>query len=94
MDTGAHYTVLPQALVKKLGLKPSYEQEFSLADGKIVRRSIGGAVIRFQDKELPLPVVLGEKDDDALLGVTTLEGFGLMIDPFKRKIYHSKLMLG
>ncbi len=94
VDTGAHYTVLPQALVKKLGLKPSYEQEFSLADGKIVRRSIGGAVIRFQDKELPLPVVLGEKDDNALLGVTTLEGFGLMIDPFKRKIYHSKLMLG
>ena len=24
VDTGAHYTVLPHALVKKLGLKPSY----------------------------------------------------------------------
>lgn len=94
VDTGAHYTVLPQALVKKLDLRPSYHQEFSLADGKIIRRPVGGAIIKFEGKELPLPVVLGEKDDDALLGVTTLEGFGLMIDPFKRKIYHSKLMLG
>ncbi len=94
VDSGAHYTVVPQTLVKKLGLKPSYEQEFSLADGKIIKRLIGGAVIRFENKELPMPVILGEKDDDALLGVTTLEGFGLMLDPFKRKLYHSKLMLG
>lgn len=94
VDTGAHYTVLPQAFVKKLGLKPSHVQEFSLADGKIIKRSIGGALIRYDKKELPVPVVLGEKEDTALLGVTTLEAFGLMIDPFKREIYHSKLMLG
>lgn len=94
VDTGTHYTVLPQTIVKKLGLKPSFKQRFVLADGRIIRRSVGGALINFQGKELPLPVVLGEKDDDALLGLTTLEGFGLMIDPFKRTIYHSKLMFG
>lgn len=38
VDSGAAYTVLPRKLVKKLGLKPSYEQEFILADGKKVRR--------------------------------------------------------
>lgn len=94
VDTGAHYTVIPQLMVKKLGLKPSHIQEFSLADGKIIKRSIGGALIKFDRKELPVPVVLGEKEDTALLGVTTLEAFGLMIDPFRREIYHSKLMLG
>lgn len=93
VDTGAHYTVLPHMMVKQLRLKPSYEQEFSLADGKIIRRSIGGAVVGLEGKELPVPVVLGERGDSAILGVTTLESFGLMIDPFKRKIYHSKLML-
>ena len=93
VDSGAHYTVLPQAMVKKLGLKPSYEQDFSLADGRTIRRPIGGAVINFEGRELPVPVVLGEKDDSPLLGVTTLENFGLMIDPFKRRIYPSKLML-
>jgi predicted aspartyl protease len=64
-----------------------------LADGKIIKRKISSAIINFQGKELALPLVLGEKDDDALLGVTTLEGFGLMLDPFNRQIYKSKLML-
>lgn len=94
VDTGAHYTVLPFNLVKKLDLRPSFTQEFSLADGKIIKRPIGGAIVKYEDRELPIPVVLGEKGDSALLGVTTLEAFGLMIDPFKRTIYHSKLMLG
>ncbi|MEK7188668.1 MAG: retroviral-like aspartic protease family protein, partial [Patescibacteria group bacterium] len=75
VDSGAHYTVLPLEMVRKLKLKPSYEQDFSLADGKIISRSIGGAVIRFEDRELPVPVVLGEKNDTGLLGVTTLESF-------------------
>lgn len=93
VDTGAHYTVIPEAFVKKLGLKPAYTQEFSLADGKIIKRAIGGASVSLEGKELPVPVVLGEKGDSAILGVTTLESFGLMIDPFKRKLYHSRLML-
>ena len=94
VDSGAHYTVLPKYLTKKLGLKSSYVQEFVLADGKVVKRQISGALINFEGRELPVPVVLGEKDDASLLGATTLESFGLMLDPFKRRIYHSKLMLG
>lgn len=93
VDSGAHYTVLPESLVKSLGLRPSFEQEFSLADGTVVKRPVGSALVVFENKELAVPVVLGEKDDSPLLGVTTLESFGLMIDPFKRKIYHSKILL-
>lgn len=94
VDSGAHYTVLPAPMVKKLGLKPAYTQEFVLADGRVIKRPIGGALVNFAGKELPVAVVLGQKNDDALLGLTTLESFGLMIDPFKRRIYPSKLMLG
>lgn len=94
VDSGAHYTVLPLEIVKKLGLKASYTQSFSLADGRVVKRSIGSAFIQYENKELAVAVVLGQKGDTALLGVTTLENFGLMLDPFKRRIYHSKLMLG
>jgi len=94
VDSGAHYTVLTENFVKKLNLKPSFEQEFVLADGNTVKRPVGSAVIRYGDRELYVPVVLGEKQDESLLGVTTLEAFGLMLDPFRRKIYPSKLMLG
>lgn len=30
VDSGAHFTVLPYKMVRKLGLKPAYEQDFSL----------------------------------------------------------------
>ncbi|MBI3955673.1 aspartyl protease family protein [Candidatus Gottesmanbacteria bacterium] len=93
VDSGAHYTVLPAAMAKTLGLKPSYSQKFSLADGRIMERKISAATIRLDNRELPAPVVIGEKSDSALLGVTTLEAFGMMIDPFTRQIYKSKLML-
>lgn len=94
VDSGAHYTVLTKNQVRKLNLKSSFNQEFVLADGRVVKRPVGSAVIRFGDRELSVPVVLGGENDESLLGVTTLEAFGLMLDPFKRTIYPSKLMLG
>ncbi len=93
VDSGAHFTVVPAKMVKTLGLKPSFEQDFSLADGKTIKRKVGNAMVEFEKHNLVVPVVLGQKDDDPLLGITTLESFGLMLDPFKRRIYKSKLML-
>jgi predicted aspartyl protease len=61
VDSGAHFTVLPAEIVKKLKLKPSYKQDFVLVDGKVVKRSIGSALINFEGWELSVPVVLGKK---------------------------------
>lgn len=93
VDSGAFYTVLPKRLVDKLGLKPSYEQEFSLADGTKIKRGIGSAYITFEGRKVASPVILGKADDSALMGVLTLEAFGLILDPFKRKLHPAKLML-
>lgn len=94
VDSGAHFTVVPSSIVEKLGLKPNFEQSFSLADGKTIKRKVGNVMVKFEDREMAVPVVLGERNDEGLLGVTTLESFGLMLDPFQRKIYKSRLMLG
>ncbi|MBI4137159.1 clan AA aspartic protease [Candidatus Roizmanbacteria bacterium] len=93
VDSGASYTVVPEAMVRKLNLKPSFDREFTLADGKKVRRSIGSAIVRYGNEEISSPVVLGKKGDSALLGVITLESFGLALDPFQRKLYKAKMML-
>ena len=93
VDSGASYTVLPQRMVNKLKIKPSWTQKFSLADGKKVTRDIGSAVIEFRGRKMATPVVLGLKHDSPLLGVITLESFGLSLNPFQRKIYETKLML-
>jgi clan AA aspartic protease len=86
VDSGAAFTVLPQRLVKKLGLTPSYAQKFTLADGKIIVRNIGKAFIEYQGRETAVPVVLGKEKDTSLLGVLTLEALGLALDPFERKL--------
>lgn len=93
VDTGAAYTVLPYEFVKKLGLKKTKVQEFSLADGTIVKRNLGHAMIEIDDERSPSTVVLGEKNDSALIGVITLEGMGLMVDPFNRRLIPMRLML-
>jgi clan AA aspartic protease len=93
VDSGASFTVLPRELVKKLNLKPSFQQSFTLADGRVVKRKIGNALIKFRKREVASPVVLGKKEDTLLLGVLTLEAMGLILDPFQRRLYRAKLML-
>lgn len=93
VDSGAFYTVLPKRLVKLLNLKPTYEQDFSLADGTSIKRKIGNAFIKFESREIASPVVLGKAQDTPLLGALTLEAFGLILDPFSRKLHPAKLML-
>lgn len=93
VDTGAAYTVVPQKLAKKLALKPVKTQEFVLADGTTVKRKLGYAFVEIDGDRAPSTVVIGEKDDSALIGVVTLENMGLMVDPFKRKLRPMRLML-
>lgn len=93
VDSGAFYTVLPKNLVDKLGLRPSFEQEFTLADGTTIKRPIGSAYVTFQGRKIASPVVLGKKNDSALMGILSLEALGLVLDPFERKLHPAKLVL-
>ena len=93
VDTGAQYTVVPEETWMKLELKPQRRQKFSLADGTIVERPVGSALVEFQGIESASPIVLGEKNDSFILGVVTLETLGLSINPFSRELYPAKLML-
>jgi len=93
VDTGAAYTVVPYDMSRKLNLKPVKTQEFVLADGTSVKRKLGHAIVELDGEKAPTIVVIGEKGDSALIGVLTLEGMGLMVDPFKRKLRPMRLML-
>jgi len=87
VDSGATYTVLKKEVWEYLGLKPLGEMEFILADGTVIRRKISEALIELPGYgERHSPVVLGESEDENLLGIVTLEIFGLILDPFKREL--------
>ena len=93
IDSGAAYSVLPWRVWRALGLKPKRRLEFTLADGTIIRRRLSDCRFTYQDIDVPGPVVLGERNDAALLGVLTLEGLGLVLNPFERTLKPMRLML-
>ena len=93
VDTGASFTVVPKDMAKRLSLKTDRVQKFSLADGSIMKRNLGFALVELDGQKSPSTVVIGEKDDSPLLGALSLEGMGLMVDPFSRKLRPMKLML-
>ena len=91
VDSGATHTVVPSTVLKKLGIKAQGVEKFVLADGKIIERKVGSVLYEYQGIERAAPVLFGEKDDNLLLGVFTLEALGLTLDPLKRQLYKSIL---
>ncbi|MCK4625605.1 MAG: retroviral-like aspartic protease family protein [Phycisphaerae bacterium] len=93
VDSGAVYSVIPADELEKLGIKPSGERTFFLANGQPVKRRIGEARITLQEQSATCVVLFGEKDDSTLLGVTTLENLGLIFDPMRQKIMSLPMLL-
>jgi len=93
IDSGAAYSVLPWRVWHALGLKPKRRLEFTPADGTIICRRLSDCRFTYQDIDVRGPVVLGERNDAALLGVLTLEGMGLVLNPFERTLKPMRLML-
>ena len=93
VDSGATYTVLPEKVWKSIGIKPTREHEFMLVDGSVIKRKVSECYISLPQGEGHTPVVLGEADDHALLGVVTLEILGLVFNPFKRTLQPMRMLL-
>ncbi len=93
VDSGASYSLLPETVWKRLGLKPTRKVSFTLADGTTTERSVSESFIRLPQGEGHTPVILGEAGDQALLGAVTLEILGLVLNPFKRTLQPMHMLL-
>lgn len=93
-DSGALYSVVPGALLQRLGVQPARVEEFEVADGRLIRRGVGTAEVSVQDRTTTCNVIFGEPDDSTLLGVVTLEELGLVINPSKGTLERIQFRLG
>ncbi len=93
IDSGATYSLLPLNVWKEIGLTPKRMLDFTLADGTSLRRGVDECYIILQEGEGHTPVILGEDQDEALLGVVTLEILGLVFNPFSRTVHPMKMVL-
>ncbi|HUK41446.1 MAG TPA: retroviral-like aspartic protease family protein [Candidatus Acidoferrales bacterium] len=93
VDSGAIYSVLPKDIWQALRLKAERQVEFTLADGTTITRGVSECRFEIRGEAATSPVVLGEKNDGALLGAVTLETLGLMLNPLTREILPMRMAL-
>jgi len=80
VDTGSELTWLPADVLKGVGITPRRKRIFATVTQQKIEREIGYAILSAEGYETNDEVVCAESGDMALLGVRTLEGFGVMVD--------------
>jgi clan AA aspartic protease len=93
VDSGAVYSLVPGKILDELEIEPYREMSFSLADGTILKRRVCSAYFEYEGEGGPAPVVYGEEGDEALLGATTLESLGLVLNPFTRTLHPMRMLM-
>jgi len=86
VDTGATYTWIPRDILSRLRIVPEEQRPFVLADGREVDYGVAWVRIRIDGRNQPSLCVFGEPGTQPLLGVFTLEAFGLGVDPVNRRL--------
>jgi predicted aspartyl protease len=81
VDTGSEFTWVPGDVLDRTGIRVvKKDQQFVMANGQTVTRSVGYAIIRAAGFETIDEVVFAQPGDLSLLGSRTLEGFGAHVD--------------
>jgi len=93
IDSGATYTLLPEADWTALELTPKRKLTFTLADGTQIERDVSECHLALPQGDGHTPVILGQADDHPLLGVVTLEILGLVLNPFNRTLQPMRMLL-
>ena len=87
VDTGSEYTWIPAAKLEKIGVKREKKDvRFVMANGELVTRSLGFAILRVSEHFTIDEVVFAEPGDLVLLGARTLEGLNLTVDSARKKL--------
>lgn len=79
-DTGSELTWLPADALREAGITPRRQRTFLTATKRLVSRQVGYAILAAEGYETADEVVFAEAGDLSLLGVRTLEGFGVAVD--------------
>ncbi len=80
VDTGSELTWLPGDVLRAVGIAPRRKRVFAAATQQRIERDVGYAILSAEGYETIDEVVFAESGDMTLLGVRTLEGFGVMVD--------------
>ncbi len=81
VDSGATKLVLPQAVVKRLGLPPGDPIKVRYADGRRAqRKGVEGVYLQLLGRHGTFTAICEPKREDALIGAIVLEDLDLLVD--------------
>ena len=87
VDTGSEYTWVPAQKLEKIGVsREKKDIHFVMANGELVTRSVGFAIVRVGRNFTIDEIVFSEPGDLILLGARTLEGLNLTVDTIRKKL--------
>ena len=86
VDTGSELTWIPRQVLRSLGIIVRHRRAFIVADGRRVERDIGYAIIHVVGTTTVDEVVFAEDTDFPILGVRSLEGLNLRVDPLRKQL--------
>ena len=86
VDTGSEYNWIPESILVALGVAPERVERFETADGRILERNIGFAMIYAGGRSTPSIVVFAGAGEMVLLGALGLEGLNLRVDLGRREL--------
>ena len=86
VDTGSEFTWIPADVLEERGIARQRQQRFRVADGRVLVRDMGFAIVHVAGISLPDLVVFAEPNDATLIGVHTIEGLNLKIDVMKKEL--------
>jgi len=86
VDTGSEYNWIPEHVLAELGVVPVRVDRVETADGRIVDRPVGLAVIFAGDRSAATMVVFASPGEMTLLGAHGLEGLNLRVDLARREL--------
>lgn len=86
VDTGSELSWVPGSVLQQLGITPHWRQRFILADGRVLERDVGYAMLHAAGASAVDHVVFAERDDLTLLGSRSLEGLNVKIDVVQKRL--------
>src|SRR4051794_13090454 len=87
VDTGAESTWIDATVLEAIGIeRRKKDLQFQLANGQIITRSVGYAVLMVDKSETVDEVVFAEKGDLQLLGARSLGGLNLRVDSRRKSL--------
>jgi predicted aspartyl protease len=86
VDTGSEYNWIPRSVLEELGVQPNRIDRFEIADGRVIERAVGLALISAGGRTMGSVVTFAEPGDMTTLGAIGLESLNLKLDLARKEL--------